>query len=136
MLNYKTIIDSKLKLVSLNARGINNFHKRRSMFTWCRKRKVDLYSFKRRTQGRNQKSKGETNVVGIFIIHMEAQIFVESWCWLGIDYIAQVIRLSQIPQGSVFHCSKGRNWCQSLYLDKHLRTKQRQNNVQIFQKFT
>ena len=30
------------KLVSLNVRGISNFHKRRTMFTWCRKRKADI----------------------------------------------------------------------------------------------
>ena len=30
------------KLVSLNVRGISNFHKRRTMFTWCRKRKADV----------------------------------------------------------------------------------------------
>ena len=30
------------KLVSLNVRGINNFHKRRAIFTWCRKRKADV----------------------------------------------------------------------------------------------
>ena len=30
------------KLVSLNVRGIGNFHKRRTMFSWCRKRKADL----------------------------------------------------------------------------------------------
>ena len=30
------------KLFSLNVRGINNFRKRRTIFTWCRKEKVDL----------------------------------------------------------------------------------------------
>ena len=30
------------KLVSLNVRGISNFHKRRTMFTWCFKRKADV----------------------------------------------------------------------------------------------
>ena len=31
------------KLVSLNVRGISNFHKRiLTMFTWCRKRKADV----------------------------------------------------------------------------------------------
>ena len=30
------------KLVSLNVRGISNFHKKRTMFTWCRKRKADV----------------------------------------------------------------------------------------------
>ena len=30
------------KLVSLNVKGISNFQKRRTMFTWCRKRKADI----------------------------------------------------------------------------------------------
>lgn len=30
------------KLVSLNVKGISNFLKRRTMFTWCRKRKADI----------------------------------------------------------------------------------------------
>ena len=30
------------KLISLKVRGINNFRKRRTIFTWCRKQKADL----------------------------------------------------------------------------------------------
>ena len=30
------------KFISLNVRGINNFRKRRTIFTWCRKQKVDV----------------------------------------------------------------------------------------------
>ena len=30
------------KLVSLNVNGLNNFNKRRTMFTWCRKCKADI----------------------------------------------------------------------------------------------
>ena len=30
------------KLVSLNVKGMSNFQKRRTMFTWCRKRKADI----------------------------------------------------------------------------------------------
>ena len=35
---------ANFKLVSLNVRGINNFHKRRTIkfFNWCRKRKADV----------------------------------------------------------------------------------------------
>ena len=32
------------KLISLNVTGINNFRKRRTIFTWCRKQKADLIS--------------------------------------------------------------------------------------------
>ncbi|CAH3187433.1 unnamed protein product, partial [Porites lobata] len=31
-----------LKLVSLNVRGISNFTKRRTIYTWCRKQKADF----------------------------------------------------------------------------------------------
>lgn len=37
---------TNLKLVSLNVRGMNNFHKRRTIFTWSRKRKADVIFFK------------------------------------------------------------------------------------------
>ena len=30
------------KFISLNVRGISNFCKRRTIFTWCRKQKVDV----------------------------------------------------------------------------------------------
>ena len=33
------------KLVSLNVIGINNFHKRQTIFTWSRKRKADVIFF-------------------------------------------------------------------------------------------
>ena len=36
---------TNFKLVSLNVRGINNFHKRRTIFTWSRKRKADVIFF-------------------------------------------------------------------------------------------
>ena len=32
----------KCKLVSLNVRGINNFRKRRTIYSWCRKQKADF----------------------------------------------------------------------------------------------
>ena len=32
----------QLLILSLNVRGISNFHKQRTMFTWCRKRKADV----------------------------------------------------------------------------------------------
>ena len=31
-----------IKLLSLNVRGLSNFHKRRAIFSWCRKQKADL----------------------------------------------------------------------------------------------
>jgi len=36
------VILDKCKLVSLNVRGINNFRKRRTIYTWCRKQKADF----------------------------------------------------------------------------------------------
>ena len=34
--------DRSLNLLSLNARGLSNFRKRRTIFTWCRKRNSDI----------------------------------------------------------------------------------------------
>ena len=31
-----------IKFLSLNVRGLSNFHKRRAIFSWCRKQKSDL----------------------------------------------------------------------------------------------
>ena len=36
---------TNFKLVSLNVTGINNFHKRRTIFTWSRRRKADVIFF-------------------------------------------------------------------------------------------
>ena len=35
--------DHSLNLLSLNARGLSNFRKRRTIFTWCRKRTSDIF---------------------------------------------------------------------------------------------
>ena len=34
--------DHSLNLLSLNAKGLSNFRKRRTIFTWCRKRNSDI----------------------------------------------------------------------------------------------
>ena len=31
-----------LKIVSLNVRGVSNFKKRRTIFTWCRRKNADV----------------------------------------------------------------------------------------------
>ena len=33
---------SAKRLISLNVRGINNFQKRRIIFSWCRRKKADF----------------------------------------------------------------------------------------------
>ena len=45
-----------VKLVSLNGRGINNFHKRRAIFKRCRKRKADvIFSQETHSKGESEK---------------------------------------------------------------------------------
>ena len=58
------------KLVSLNVRGINNFHKRRAIFTWCRKRKADVI-FLQETHSKVESEKQRMNEWGgkIFYSH-------------------------------------------------------------------
>ena len=48
------------KLVSLNVTGINNFHKRRAIFTWCRKRKADVI-FLQETHSKEESKKQWVN---------------------------------------------------------------------------
>lgn len=38
----RNLMADVFKLISLNVKGISNFQKRRTMFTWCRKRKADI----------------------------------------------------------------------------------------------
>lgn len=62
---------ANFKLVSLNVSG-NNFHKHRSMFTWCH----ILYS-SRDVFGEESEKQWINEWGGKFTIHMEAQILVE-----------------------------------------------------------
>ena len=69
------------KVVSLNVKGISNFQKRRTMFTWCRKRKADIIflqethsTVKTETQWKNEwgaeiiTSHGSSNACGAILI--------------------------------------------------------------------
>ena len=51
------------KLVSPNVTGINNFHKRRAIFTWCRKRKADVI-FLQETHSKEESEKQWMNEWG------------------------------------------------------------------------
>ena len=42
-----------LKLVSLNVKGISNFHKRKTIYTWCRKKNAD-FSFLQETHSKEE----------------------------------------------------------------------------------
>ena len=69
------------KLVSLNVKGLSNFKKRRTMFTWCKKRKADIIflqethsKIKTDTQWKNEwdaniiTSHGSSNALGVSIL--------------------------------------------------------------------
>ena len=58
------------KLVFLNVRGLNNFHKRRTLFTWCRKRKADVIFFQE-THSKKETEKQWINEWGgkMFVSH-------------------------------------------------------------------
>ena len=45
-----------LRFASLNVRGINNFRKRRSVFAWCKKQKVDLIFLQKTHSTENHES--------------------------------------------------------------------------------
>ena len=44
------------KLLCLNVRSISNFHQRRTVFTWCGKRKVDII-FQQETHSKEDSEK-------------------------------------------------------------------------------
>ena len=48
MANSKAKPES-IKLLSLNVRGLSNFHNGRAIFSWCRKRKAELVLFLQET---------------------------------------------------------------------------------------
>ena len=70
-----------IKFLSLNVRGLSNFHKRRTIFSWCRKQKTDLIflqethsTIERQDQWRKEWgapvlfSHGSTNARGVAIL--------------------------------------------------------------------
>ena len=49
-MNTTFLMAEVVKLISLNVKGLSNFKKRRTMFTWCRKRKADIFFCKKPIQ--------------------------------------------------------------------------------------
>ena len=64
-----------IKLLSLNVRGLSNFHKRRAIFSWCRKQKADLI-FLQETPipQQNDKISGEKSGALLFYFHTGVQM--------------------------------------------------------------
>ena len=72
------------KLFSLNVRGINNFRKRRTIFTWCRKKKGWPY-LSAGILWKTLKDNGKMNGVVIWLCHAEVQIHAELPFFSGFD---------------------------------------------------
>ena len=71
-------MSATLKIMSLNVRGISNFKKRRTIFTWCRRKSADvIFFYKKRTQTKQQKYNGKMNGAEKCFFHTVAQIHVE-----------------------------------------------------------
>ena len=60
-----------LKLVSLNVKGISNFHKRKTIYTWCRKKNAD-FSFLQETHSKKELETQWKNEWGAEIIMSHA----------------------------------------------------------------
>ena len=69
------------KLISLNIRGISNYRKRRTIFTWCRRQKADIIflheahstegikaQWKREWDAPSFSSHGASNALGVAIL--------------------------------------------------------------------
>ena len=71
------ISSDALKIVSLNVRGVSNFKKRRTIFTWCRKKNADvIFFYRKRIQIKQQKINGNVNGARECFFHMAVQIHV------------------------------------------------------------
>ena len=65
-----------LKFVSLNVKGISNFHKRKTIYTWCRKKNADFF-FLQETHSKKEVETQWKNEWGPRLLcHMEVQIRV------------------------------------------------------------
>ena len=122
-----------LKLVSLNVRGVNNFHKRRTIFTWCRKRKADII-FLQETHLRKELEKQWMNEWGgkIFFSHGSPNscgvaVLIRN----GFNCVIKNTVIDPSGRFIVLKVNINDNLCSS----QHICAKQRQNNVQMFQKF-
>ena len=56
------------KLISVNVRGINNFRKRRTIFTWCRKQKADLIFLQQTHSNKNSERQWKNECGGDMIM--------------------------------------------------------------------
>ena len=66
-----------LKFVSLNVKGISNFHKRKTIYTWCRKKNADFF-FLQETHSKKEVETQWKNEWGLrSLCHMEVQILAE-----------------------------------------------------------
>ena len=83
---------SACKLVSLNVRGIGNFKKRKTIFTWCRKQKSD-FTFLQETHSKKDSetcsknewgseiimAHGSSNSCGVVILVNQSRPMVNTW---------------------------------------------------------
>ena len=66
-----------LKLVSLNVKGISNFQKRKTIYTWCRRKNAD-FSFLQETHSKTEiETQWKNEWSAGLLCHMELQILVE-----------------------------------------------------------
>ena len=108
------------KLVSLNVRGINNFHKRRALFTWCRKRKADVI-FLQETHSKVESEKQWMNerVGKIFYSHGS-----QNSCGVAVlirNGFNCTVKKNYHRSLGAFYCVKSRHRRQSLRFGKYLR---------------
>ena len=85
------MILDKCKVVSLNVRGINNFPKRRTIYTWCRKQNAD-FIFLQETHSKHETERQWKNEWGGEIIMSHGSpIYVVLPFFLRKELIASVI---------------------------------------------
>ena len=122
------------KLLSLNVRGIGNFKKRKTIFTWCRKQKAD-FIFLQETHSKIDSEKCWRNEWGGEIIMAHGSSNSRGVAILVKKDVDCTIHSKLLgPLGTVCY-RKSRDKRQNVCFDKHLCSQQRRKHCKLFQQF-
>ena len=81
-------MSDKLKIMSLNVRGLCNLKKRRSIFNWCRKSAGDIFFSKKPIVLKKMSGNGNMNGEGNFF-SLTVVVTVEGWLLCFVMVVTQ-----------------------------------------------
>ena len=94
-----------IKLLSLNVRGLSNFHKRRAIFSWCRKQKPDLI-FLQETHSTAERQDQWRKEWGASVLFSHGSTNARGVAVLIRNGLNITIQLSEISSDGRFFCYK------------------------------